>query len=94
MNDEQIIQAVANDVRRSRLSLIEKGFRKDGHLFTQDEVQRTTDALFAQLKEYQEIMEVMKPLLYALSLKLYGEDTTDKLLHEMVEDAIKLIQEK
>ena len=60
-------------------------------LFTQEDASNAVENMFKQLKEYQEIMEMLKPLLFCLSKAMYGEDEKTIQLAQLVEDGCHYI---
>ena len=51
------------------------------------------DKLIKQNQELSDIYAVLQPLLYELSVRLYGEDGSTITLSKLVEDSIKFIKE-
>ena len=49
------------------------------------------DGLISRNFELEDIFEVLQPLLYSLSVKLYGEDSSDVSLNKLVADAVTWI---
>lgn len=49
------------------------------------------DGLISRNFELEDIFEALQPLLYSLSVKLYGEDSSDVSLNKLVADAVTWI---
>ena len=49
------------------------------------------DGLITRNFELEDIFEALQPLLYSLSVKLYGEDSSDVGLNKLVFDAVTWI---
>ena len=60
-------------------------------LIAKTEAVTMVDELIKRNMELEEIYQLLQPLLYALSTKLYGDDNSPKTLHNIVEDTIKFL---
>lgn len=54
----------------------------------------TVSGLIERNLELEQIFEALQPLLYTLSVALYGEDTSDVSLAKLVEDSVKMLGPK
>lgn len=52
----------------------------------------TVTGLIERNLELEEIFETLQPLLYALSVKLYADNTEPITLNKLIEDGVKLLQ--
>ena len=48
--------------------------------------------LITRNMDLEDIFQVLQPLLYELSVKLYGDDASEKSLQQIVEDGVKLLK--
>lgn len=48
-------------------------------------------ALIERNQELEDIFENLQPLLYSLSVALYGDDADDVALNKLIEDALQFI---
>jgi len=63
-------------------------------LKAKQEATDTVTELLEQNLEMREIYNALQPLLYALSVALYGEDASDISLQKLVEDSVKMLTER
>lgn len=52
------------------------------------------DGLIQRNLEMEQIFEDLQPLLYALSVKLYADDSSTISLGKLIEDSVKWIEEQ
>lgn len=63
-----------------------------GHLTTPIEAKETLDKILERNIELEEIFQVLQPLLYTLSVAVYGEENDQPVtLAKLVEDSIAVI---
>lgn len=58
------------------------------------EAKDTVDKLIERNLELEEVFDLLQPLLYSLSVKLYGQDGTDVSLHKLIADSLEHINGK
>jgi len=54
----------------------------------------TVSGLIERNLELEQIFEALQPLLYTLSVALYGDDACDVSLSKLVEDSVKMLGPK
>lgn len=60
-------------------------------LQAKQEAQDTVSGLIERNLELEDIFEALQPLLYTLSVALYGEDASDVSLSKLVDDSVKML---
>ena len=90
-DEEQMIQIMAEQKAKHQ-ALINENFKEDGKAFSSLEAHNTVESLLVALKESQEIMQLLQPLLYELSLALYGENDEPVALTKLIEDGTLYIK--
>ena len=60
-------------------------------LEAKQEAKDTVTGLIERNLELEDIFEALQPLLYTLSVALYGEDASDVSLAKLVEDSVKML---
>lgn len=63
-------------------------------LIAKQEAVDTLDIILKQNKELSDIYDVIQPLLYAVSVKLYGENAETISLTKLVEDGVAFLAGK
>lgn len=58
------------------------------------EAHDTVSGLIERNLELEQIFESLQPLLYTLSVALYGEDDSDVSLAKLVEDSVKMLTKR
>lgn len=61
-------------------------------IFNKEDATETVENMINALKEYEEIMETVKPLFFTLSVLLYGDNAEPVQLAKLVEDAVTLLK--
>jgi hypothetical protein len=60
-------------------------------LKAKQEAHETVSGLIERNLELEDIFEALQPLLYTLSVALYGDDASDVSLQKLVEDSVKML---
>lgn len=63
-------------------------------LEAKQEAKDTVTGLIERNLELEEIFETLQPLLYALSVAVYGEDASDVSLGKLIEDSVAFINSR
>lgn len=55
------------------------------------EAKEVLDRILERKQELEDMITIIQPLLYTISLALYGDDDSDRSLSELVTDAVNFI---
>ena len=63
-------------------------------VITKADASQELDRILERAQELEEVMLALQPLLYTLSVALYGDDDSPRSLNELIQDSLALINNR
>ena len=90
MEDE--LATILAEQKKKHEALVAENFKEEGKYYSILEAHNTVESLLAAIKEAQDIVACLQPLLHELSVVMYGDNSDPVDLGKMVADAVLYVQ--